>query len=630
MKYIILTAREIANQETVNSFIEDKLNKATNENVKKWIKKILRLYLLNDHEETVEIKHTNPKYHININTKIKEGQEVLELKIRPMFTNKINHVIDFLNTLPDKEIKYTVPVAIEKAEEWTKRLVKKASSEEDTEGIRIVRKYKDGFKWVSVFSEQALEREGKLMHLCVGNGHYFNEVEKGRCLIFSLRNKHNVPFVTVEYRIKEKEISQIKGYRDNAMHQIYHKYMMDFVNRPIFGLKISKIHKDDLHLNWLVFKNNKLYSELKMKNLVIDGSLNISRIEDDFGEEHDVDYGARAGESFLNFDMDYVKTFPEGLTINGDFILTGSNIEALPERLKVEGDLLASDSKITELPKEMSIGKSISVSGTAITKLPDNLKVEGNLDLSYCRMIKKLPKNLKVEGTLNLNNSTVVELPEDLNSNGLNVSYTSIEYIPFKVIPKNSSLRLYDSKVKELPENLVLDTLEAGSLVRFPKNLTVRELNMTGSKITAIPNIKVDNLWLSGGKVTRLPKNFHLVSLELGATLEELPEGLVLQSTLDLRQSNIREIGKNTKAGALIASHSKLEKINTNSIFTKFCTLSGSKVKELPFDLKTNDLDISNTSINYLPKTIKVGRVITNNPDLVVPNNLKNLIYRVK
>ena len=76
------------------------------------------------------------------------------------------------------------------------------------------------FKWVMVFSQKALEREGKLMSHCVGS--YCDLVKSGHSKIYSLRDKKNEPHCTVE--VSGKSIIQMQGKGNGSVDKKYVKY----------------------------------------------------------------------------------------------------------------------------------------------------------------------------------------------------------------------------------------------------------------------------------------------------------------------------------------------------------------------------------------------------------------------
>jgi len=145
-------------------------------------------------------------------------------------------VLDYFEANPDLNIsRISIPEAIRQSERWTEELNKKALDNEDPSGLKEVRKYPDGFRWVKVTSAQSLDREGKLMKHCVGS--YYDRVSSGSSIIYSLRDKKNEPHCTVE--VQDTELIQAQGKANGPIDDKYLKYVQDFVMKPVFKLKYA-------------------------------------------------------------------------------------------------------------------------------------------------------------------------------------------------------------------------------------------------------------------------------------------------------------------------------------------------------------------------------------------------------
>lgn len=62
--------------------------------------------------------------------------------------------------------------------------------------------------------------------------------------------------------------------------------------------------------------------------------------------------------------------------------------------------------------------ESLDFADSHISELPNGLTVNGNLDLSNCKMLKELPEGLKISKNLYIVGSAVKELPEDIQIQG--------------------------------------------------------------------------------------------------------------------------------------------------------------------------------------------------------------------
>ena len=519
MKYTIFYTEILARNTYLDPGVDDFLNelqeRALNDKVKKYIKSNIRRYLINDFKANKLTKApvNAPQW---LKDSIIKGEEVFTLDLSSKDKQVFNHWIDYLNTLPENKdlSKISIPQLITHVKEWDKTFAKNKADEED--GIKVIKEYPDKYKWVNVFGENSLNREGKLMNHCVGS--YYDSVKKNKVQIFSLRDNNNKPHITIEYGLRDKLIEQIKGKNNEPPVEKYMKYLEDFLTKKY--IKYNRINEDELRTCNLINLNNKIISILDkdrfFKELLSSNINNLILAETSVSE------------------------LPKGLKIKGNLTLRRSKIKELPENLEVAGRLDISYTAITELPKGLKVGQSIIIRGNNIDKLPENFQVNGDLDLLRCS-IKELPKGLKIKGSLDLYESNVTEIPDDIEISG------DLELYKSKVtkLPKNlkvGGLVLQDSKITELPENLEVRgslLLSKTNVVKISKGLKVGgdlDLGGSNSKIKELPdNITVKrNLILNDSKITRLPKNLKVgENLALYNTkIKELPEDLEVRGEI--------------------------------------------------------------------------------------------------
>ena len=88
-----------------------------------------------------------------------------------------------------------------------------------------------GIYTVELNTEKELAREGKVMQHCVGG--YPNYVENKNCEIYSLRDNHGNPYVTIEMQRNEREnrfdIVQIKGKQNRIPINKYRPFVMKWI-----------------------------------------------------------------------------------------------------------------------------------------------------------------------------------------------------------------------------------------------------------------------------------------------------------------------------------------------------------------------------------------------------------------
>ena len=245
----LLLERNIVNTEEIDRFLKSTENHTLHnisdihrKAIRKWVASNLKNYLLRDYPNILwipnDLLHRNPNKHPWVKKAAGRGDKLYNIEITRTFKNQIDHVLDYFQSNPDLNIsRISAQEAIRQSEEWTKQLNKKASSEDDLTGIKEVRKYPDGFKWDMVFSDKALEREGKLMSHCVGS--YCNLVKSGASKIYSLRDKKNEPHCTVE--VVNADIIQMQGKGNSKVDKKYIKYCRDFVKKPVINTNWNEI-----------------------------------------------------------------------------------------------------------------------------------------------------------------------------------------------------------------------------------------------------------------------------------------------------------------------------------------------------------------------------------------------------
>lgn len=140
-------------------------------------------------------------------------------KINPT-SNEIEHIIDFLVSpeAPSRLRKMSYVDAKRKADEWSKTNQKKGKNLIDSDDdIETIYDFKDGTKIIRLKTKAAFQREGFLMNHCVGG---YSPNDKNH-LIYSYRDKNNMPHATFEAIKDNKSINQIKGKGNGPIHPKY-------------------------------------------------------------------------------------------------------------------------------------------------------------------------------------------------------------------------------------------------------------------------------------------------------------------------------------------------------------------------------------------------------------------------
>jgi len=528
---IQLIARNIVNNKELDSFLLGLSQHTNKQEVNNWIKKQLRYYFQEKYNEVRLVK----KYKDSDPDWLKDGVKngtALEVVLDNEIRNKCIHVIDYFNSLIpfelDKIQKLSFEVAETKADLWLEKLNEKASLEEDPEGIKVVREYPEGFKWVKVFSEQSLNREGLLMKHCVGS--YYEKVKHGHCVVYSLRNPDNIPKCTVE--VIKTSVTQIKGFANGSIKEKYVKYVKNFIKTPIKGEKYEKVEDLDnigiieqegiwhniQHLpdNFIIddFHEFKKFNIKKLPNIIILHQIkftgcNIDEINGVKGD-HLILKACKIKEikgivavTSLSIYNCKPLMFKKGSKVTQYFAGDPSKIGNLEITSSVK-TLLINFYKGKELP--FTVPKKLhSLNLLHCPNLNSLPEVEVNqCFIKKCKNITSIPEGMKILQKLELKNSNVSSIYGSVNICNIMGNKSSL-----KVLRNIERCTIWNSPKSTDLEELSCDTLgwadlriEENSLLAEKINCKTMELSLNNLTLFKLPSTaKIDSLTIV------IPKN---------------------------------------------------------------------------------------------------------------------------
>ncbi len=333
----LLLELNVANVKSIENWIDAFLkstdatvyrNEINHPVIQSWFKKQVRNYVLNN-EEFAEPYTSAARTEWMVQA-IERGEEIVRIRIPVAFEEQLAHVYDWFTWLTqqdnieaqrilEKVPKLTIPMAIEKSEQWTEWLNKQASGIEDEQGLESVMTFKDGYRIVKLISKDCYDREGKLMQHCVASFYNARAARMGRMnptvgsrqrVIYSLRDPENEPHVTME--IRGQEITSIQGKQNKTPIAKYRSYVRKFIIK--FGLTMK----------WGLEK-----------------------------------YGLIAGSDGSLHDL---YNLPDGLSLLGSLDLTKISIDKLPDNLTINGNLV--DFKLDSLPNNLTVKGTLYVKDT--------------------------------------------------------------------------------------------------------------------------------------------------------------------------------------------------------------------------------------------------------------------------
>lgn len=216
----IVNSNQIDNE--LSNFITSK-NLDSFPNIKKWVKTVVRNYILQKLEiktivdkdrlpseilEVVNKKNIQPPYHI--------------VELPPSFIESISHTVDYLKSSFEisKDLsRISWSQSQINAKVWLEERLRNLSTQEDFENVVTIKEFsKDGddYRWVNIRSHKALQRESKLMSHCIETywelDYPETDVIKQETPYYSLRNKNNKPIVTL---FRETEPKMVKSFSNS-------------------------------------------------------------------------------------------------------------------------------------------------------------------------------------------------------------------------------------------------------------------------------------------------------------------------------------------------------------------------------------------------------------------------------
>jgi hypothetical protein len=421
----------------------------------------------------------------------------------------------------------------------------------------------DGFRFVRMLSEKALDRESALMQHCIGHGSYDDALVSGDYLFLSLRDQAGNPHATLEIDVKAGNIIQLQGKQNREPVERYHQAIRDLISVKGFGL----------------------YNSIELLRMV----------RDDAGDWHLLDElpdSFRTSDSLRLGRVTRPFRMPSELEVGGDLALPDW-IEGFPRVLKVGGDLHV-EGDIHELPPEFSVGGKFVIDAERYKggKLPGRIDVR-NLVLAGMRM-KALPSDFHVTGDLSLGGAPGALKFDRLFAGGTHEIGSAQAAVKFDRLFVGGTLEIAGKSIKRL-----LGDIDVSSLVVEHGDLVIADT------ITIRGDLCVNSSTLTLPRKLRVGGNMAVTSDDVGKHVR-LPDDLVVKGSLDLSTSLLDRLPPKLRVGG--------DLILTDS---KFTDLTG-------LEKVGGRLDIAGTRIVSIPPSIKrIGGIMASCSDLAaLPDDL--------
>lgn len=234
-------------------------------------------------------------------------------------------------------------------------------------------------KWVQIKTAEDAQEEAAIMEHCVYTNHLTN-ITSGTELVFSLRDKHNVPHMTIAINTSyNNTLVEFKGKKNSVPKTEYAKEILEFLKQTKFEInQVSDSH---------------FFTALKFEKETINEIDNVR--PQIFTFRNQLTYGLPIRND---------KIYNESIhIINNNLIL--------PDSFKIVEDVrIESTGCEIEIGKDSMFGSSLTIQSNSI-KLGHNIKVGGNLIIKGGLYKNRFPENLQVFGDI------IIHLDEKLGYN---------------------------------------------------------------------------------------------------------------------------------------------------------------------------------------------------------------------
>ncbi|MBY3157288.1 hypothetical protein HFO56_33730 [Rhizobium laguerreae] len=307
----------------------------------------------------------------------------------------------------------------------------------------------DGWWLVKLLTPVALDRESQLMQHCIGHGSYDQRLSTEGTIFLSLRDPRAMPHATIE--IDNDRIVQFQGKQNARPMPKYVKRCLPYFQAKPFSDLPEDVIKDASGMAYAIYDLPEV--------LCVDGPVHIHSTVENL-------------------------RLPSVIEATKSVTLSGNACANVPMRIKTGASLCIQGSVLSRLPDTLEVEKSISLAGSVISELPESLTVHEELDLNGSA-VAKLPGGLTVLGTLDISHTAIEQLPDDLRCRHIDISHTRVKRF-------DTSVFLNDEGSRTSP-NLRAFSSGLAQIVGTPH---FRNLNLTGTKITVLPEDLQVEIWL--------------------------------------------------------------------------------------------------------------------------------------
>lgn len=379
--------------------------------------------------------------------------------------NEIIGVKDYLNSLTeDDRIHQTLNKvawqdAVKRQEKWHDTLARKSVKMAEfggDAGGKAVLDCSDGYKWVEIKTSEQFDFEGNAMGHCIGQGGY--DDSKNR--FFSLRDKNNLPHVTIEFNPEDNKYVQIQGRANERVIEDYFEHCgkifkhigdngwdalfegsedNEFIiidNKPYFDQDViedaleNNAHVDYVNLKWRsygILENGKIMS--------LASYMDVDEIPED--------------TIFKNVRLTADSVCKWQHKVTGDFVMLEAQVHEINEKAWFGGIVDIIDSYLNSF--NATVMSNLQIIASEINTIGSNTKIHGRLRIIGTKIDTF---NASVYDTCSIHKSSIKKIGHDAEFNKeLILKNSDVE--PLKIQVKGSILDY--SKTQSSVDNMELN-----------------------------------------------------------------------------------------------------------------------------------------------------------------------------
>jgi len=206
----------------------------------------------NLNQDQSKVEKRKHKYDVWISKEVKKNNDILNklLEIRLIVDWAVDNNIDIFN--------YDFESAFIAQQQWHDEMMRKHHIEKlnipNVDNDRVVFRFSDNEHFLYLLTPDDLKFEGSIMGHCVGGSNYKSKIKNKQSIILSIRDKNNMPHVTIEVDVKSRTVIQKYGKGNkppvSKYLMMYSEYALFATNfKDLNNLEIIKFLNLDFNIN---------------------------------------------------------------------------------------------------------------------------------------------------------------------------------------------------------------------------------------------------------------------------------------------------------------------------------------------------------------------------------------------